>query len=74
MNGIKKYDGLWKQGKREGEGILYDQVEGISYVGNFRNGMKSGFGILYSNIRSIGASNNKLDFCTVLYKGQWDND
>ena len=40
-----KYQGSFKNGKYEGNGILYYEFFGyIKYEGEFKNGMKNGFG------------------------------
>ena len=44
-NGRLKYKGNFKNGKYEGNGILYYEFFGhIKYDGEFKNGMKNGFG------------------------------
>ena len=38
-----KYTGVWKNGKREGEGRM-DWINGDVYTGEWKDGMKSGQG------------------------------
>ena len=47
-----RYDGEWKEGKREGKGSL-TLSNGAKYVGEFSNGKYDGFGTLYSSSGSI---------------------
>lgn len=44
-----KYNGYWKEGKRQGEGIMYWR-NGDQYAGNWANGMENGEGdCMYAN-------------------------
>jgi len=42
-----KYWGNWKDGKREGKGIMYFNDGSTMYQGNYSNDKRNGFGILY---------------------------
>jgi hypothetical protein len=53
------YEGGWKDGKRNGHGVLL--VAGNRYEGDFQDGKRNGRGVL---LRADGAR----------YDGQWEND
>ena len=49
-----KYEGMYKNGKPEGNGILYFEHFGhIQYIGEFKNGMKHGQGKEYDKWGNI---------------------
>ena len=49
---ITMYDGMWKNGSRHGQGVVYrvsNQAFDTGYVGNFQNGRRVGFGMWLSS-------------------------
>ena len=58
-----KYVGTYKNGKFNGDGILYYEFFGyIKYIGEFKNGMKNGFGKEYDKMGNL------------IYQGKYYND
>ena len=58
-----KYEGNYKNGKKNGEGILYYRFSGyINYVGNFKDGKKEGQGKEFDN------------WGNLIYEGLFSND
>ena len=51
MNNGEKYEGGWKNNKKEGEGVLINKKE--KYEGEFKNDMKNGKGTIYYDDGSI---------------------
>jgi hypothetical protein len=48
--GYKLYDGFWKNGHKEGKGVLFHKnMNIIKYCGNWKNNMKNGKGIEYDD-------------------------
>jgi len=56
-----KYIGKWKLGKREGEGLLFDNDGNLIYDGDWKNDLKDGNGIYYYED-------------STRYIGQWNKD
>ena len=56
MNGNKKYEGTFKNGKLEGKGKYYFSNEKLRYDGMFKNGLFHGKGTEYygNNMKFIG--------------------
>ena len=49
-----KYTGMYKNGKTNGQGILYYEFFGyIQYIGEFKNGMKHGTGKEYDKCGNL---------------------
>ena len=67
-NGIKKYDGNWENGKRNGLGISYYPSGKIEYNGTFLYDLYNGKGILYYYSADYNFSYD------LVYEGDFNNN
>jgi len=60
-NRNKNYEGNWKDGKKHGHGIIFDECGNKRFEGEFKNDKKHGNGIVFDENENI------------LYEGYWEN-